>query len=308
MNPTDVLWEAWGIDDVLEPCDIGVNQATWRVGVDLWLSRSGGDANARRRREGQLYDRLNRLAATLPSKSFQFPVVVPTKNDDELFSAAGWTWRLTRHLSGECADPQQENLYPAIANSLGRLHRLLSDLPEQLRVADTNLMDDIRGHLLKARADDDETPMIVRKACKVIMDGLPELSKLDVQLIHGDFSHPNIRLSADGNPRVVGILDFEFCSVDPPLMDLATLASTILLRSESPKPEQLISQTITCYEESIDHWIPRKFVKLAMLARKVDSYYYHSSRSEEGSANSELVQRQIGHLEVIVAYGSSQLG
>ena len=123
-----------------------------------------------------------------------------------------------------------------------------------------------------------------------------------MQLIHGDFSHPNIRIATTGQPRIVSLLDFEFCSVDPPIMDLATLALTILLRSEEPDPQQIIRQTISCYEESVQQTVSYELVKLAMLARKVDSYYYHRTRWERGDAPRELVQRQISQLKMIVAF------
>ena len=212
---------------------------------------------------------------------------------------------MTQHLSGKQPDPKKLNLYPDIATGLGRLHLLLAKIPQNFYVADSNLLSDIHCHLAalsktefgKASEKDKDISDLLRFAFGRLNRGFPDLEKLNVQLIHGDFSHPNIRITTTGPSRIVSLLDFEFCSVDPPIMDLATLALTILLRSGASDPQQIIRQAISCYEESVQQIVSYRLVKLAMLARKVDSYYYHRTRWERGNAPRELVQRQISQME-----------
>lgn len=57
----------------------------------------------------------------------------------------------------------------------------------------------------------------------VIDDAAPHFKKLPKQLIHGDFIPGNVLM--DG-ARTTGVLDFEFCALNPAVMDLAVALDT----------------------------------------------------------------------------------
>ena len=147
VNPAEILYEAWGINETLKPWKVGVNKSTWCVGTHLWLSRLDQASDARRHRENLLYRRLHQEVADL-HPPLQFPTIVLTKKGTDFFSINGGSWYVTQHLSGKQPDPKKLNLYPDIATGLGRLHLLLAKIPQNFHVVDSNLLSDIHCYLV----------------------------------------------------------------------------------------------------------------------------------------------------------------
>lgn len=115
------------------------------------------------------------------------------------------------------------------------------------------------------------------EAYKHVIDKLDHLRNLPHQLVHGDLNHSNL-LSKQG--RVTAWLDFEFCTRDVRVMELAVLLGDLLGDKEGESLEiSNIEQFclgfrkyVQLEEEEI------KAIPLLMLLRKVDVFLHFTSR------------------------------
>lgn len=106
----------WGRRARAERVPIGVNKATWRV-ADYWLTCDG---SRRADQVARLHRLLTRLAAT-PGLGIDVPVVIATREGEELVRYAGRVWWLTRHVGGRPPDPRNLADTGAVAAGLARL-------------------------------------------------------------------------------------------------------------------------------------------------------------------------------------------
>lgn len=115
------------------------------------------------------------------------------------------------------------------------------------------------------------------EAYQHVIDKLDQLRNLPHQLVHGDLNHSNL-LSEQG--QVKAWLDFEFCTRDVRVMEIAVLLADLLGDGEGRALEQNniaqfcwgFRQFIQLEEEEI------KAIPLLMLLRKVDVFLHFTSR------------------------------
>lgn len=70
---------------------------------------------------------------------------------------------------------------------------------------------------------------VIGKAIESFRAQLPQFRELPHQLIHGDINHSNLLVSDDrGVLQIAAILDFEFCTQDLRVMELAVIVSGLL--------------------------------------------------------------------------------
>jgi aminoglycoside phosphotransferase (APT) family kinase protein len=113
-------------------------------------------------------------------------------------------------------------LCEALVANLARLHRL------DYRAAGLGDLGKPEGYVARQvtgwadryrKAQTDDVPAMDRTA-RWLADSMPPES--GAALIHNDFKHDNVLLDQDEPTRVVGVLDWEMCTVGDPLMDLGT--------------------------------------------------------------------------------------
>ena len=85
------------------------------------------------------------------------------------------------------------------------LHELMSVDPAAVPVAPTNIRNDLLAHL-KLQQDGHDTPELVGRGAEILQSQILRLRAEPTRLIHGDFSHPNLRVDGQTN-RLIGVLD-----------------------------------------------------------------------------------------------------
>lgn len=120
---------------------------------------------------------------------------------------------------------------------------------------------------------------------------LDNLRNLPHQLVHGDLNHSNL-LSEQG--QVKAWLDFEFCTRDIRVMEIAVLLGDLLGDGEGTHSEQHnieqfclgFRQYVRLEKEEI------KVISLLMLLRKVDVFLHFTSRYLEQIDSSSVLSQQ----------------
>lgn len=129
------------------------------------------------------------------------------------------------------------------------------------------------------------------EAFQMIIVKLDNLRNLPHQLVHGDLNHSNL-LTEQG--RVKAWLDFEFCTNDVRVMEIAVLLGDLLGDGEGTDSEQHnieqfcigFRQFVRLEEEEI------KVIPLLMLLRKVDVFLHFTSRYLEQIDSSSVLSQQ----------------
>ena len=306
IHPEEVLRNNWGITEPLQTDELGVNNTVWQVGNQYWLCRYETEDLSRCQREVKFYEAL-RQRAMKESQRWFFPEVVPVLSGELLLHTGDAIWRLTRHVPGQMPSPKQIELYNIIVAGLGSLHRMLRDLEVDMSVAGSTVLDDLSQNLtetltLPMRSTDlDPDEKVIETAIGILSEGIERLHQLPTQLIHGDFSHPNLRVAGE-QPRLIGVIDFEFCSEDPVILDLATPILTLILRSDDEKPERRIRTLVEAYEFAAEQSVELEDLLVALVGRRLDSYWYHRRRFLEGRGSSEVFERQVPQLRRLVTF------
>jgi Ser/Thr protein kinase RdoA (MazF antagonist) len=117
----------------------------------------------------------------------------------------------------------------------------------------------------------------IYEAYQLVIVQLDKLRNLPHQLVHGDLNHSNL-LSEQG--QVKAWLDFEFCTRDIRVMEIAVLLADLLGDGEGKASEQNnveqfclgFRQYVQLEEEEI------KVIPLLILLRKVDVFLHFTSR------------------------------
>ena len=148
---------------------------------------------------------------------------------------------------------------------------------------------------------EDSDEKAIQTATNILSEGIERLHQLPTQLIHGDFSHPNLRVSEEQS-RLIGVIDFEFCSKDPVILDLATPILTLILRSDYRKPERQIRTLVEAYESAAEESIELEDLLLALVVRRMDSYWYHRRCLLEKRSSSEVFGRQLPQLRRLINF------
>jgi aminoglycoside phosphotransferase (APT) family kinase protein len=106
---------------------------------------------------------------------------------------------------------------------------------------------------------------------------LGSLGDVPRHLIHGDWSTPNLLFPENGPTHVVGVLDWQFASVGPPVEDLAAIASTILMWSTIADKRARIEEVIRAYghgvtsESSASRWARIGFATIGVVVKSSDA-------------------------------------
>lgn len=294
-DAADALARGWATPGELTADDVGVNNQVWRVAWPdgtAWLRRWAPEDAAWRRRE---LDLLERLGDALGPRAIRIPAVVPTTRGEAWLELASGLWAVMTDVPGTAPVPSDLDAYPHLARGLAELHHVLDELEVAHPVAPTRILDDLADRLSdRARPS---SPAIER-ACDAVARGYARLSAEPRGLIHGDFSHPNLRY-ADG--ALTGALDFEFVSEDPRILDLATLALTAIVRSGARDPGPTLRAIGAAYAATAGAPVDGALLRVAVLARKLDSCWYHARRLADRQGSPEVAARQDAQLATVLA-------
>lgn len=301
-----ILSEGWSLNVEPRAEGSGVNNTTWQIGDHAWLARYKRDEAERVLREIKLYEYLTDSQAADRDRIL-VPAVIRTTEENPLFTKGDEVWRLSAHMDGYTPSPEKAELYPIIANGLGLLHSKLRKVPLSLAVTSHSLIQTVEADLARMmnptwvtdsntviRDMEEEYASILTATVKKLSRTFKGITAMPLQLIHGDFTHPNMRIQEDSS-RLIGMLDFEFCSVDPAILDLASIVLTLITRSQLSEPARRISEILMAYEEGGGR-VDRTMLEVAIMARKLDSYGYHRRRLLAGKGTEETFRRQLEQL------------
>lgn len=296
-----VLADHWGSSERPARVDIGVNKHTWLVG-QRWLSCTYDHRAAAVERELQLYAYLGERAR-LPG-AVAVPVPLASRNGP-VVHAGRWVWWMTGHVAGRQPEPQVPADTLAVVRGLAGLHRWLQPVSPDLAVS----QEDSLALLARATAllaDPQHRGFLpadlgtLQEARELIADSLAAALHSPRQLIHGDPSYPNLRLSPGKQRRLVGALDWEECRLDFPLADLSTVGQTVVFRTGTPDPLADLAMIHATYGQLAGRRSPLGDLLLFMLLGKFESIAHHGARFLRGEAQQELVHSQATKIRVIV--------
>ena len=119
--------------------------------------------------------------------------------------------------------------------------------------------------------------------------------------MHGDFSFSNIKMQKHST----GIIDFEFVSQDPVVLDLAFICLTLIVRFGFKKEliNEMLELCLQSYNNKTNKPIDRKALAYAILLRKFDSCCYHQTQLLAGAGTEEMAARQFAQMERLLALG-----
>lgn len=288
----------WGLQDLPERLDLGVNKGTWKVG-SMWLSCQVGEDTSLVTR---LHHLLNAVSASCPDVAV--PRLVPTGDGEFVRRHAGRTWWVTAHVGGRQPEAGSAPDMEAVGRGLARLHACLRPVPRSLACSTEDMVSRFEAGVALAHdprlgfsARDHD---VVDRAEHVIRDRLSTGDLGSRQLLHGDPSNPNLRLSVDGEPRLTGALDWDSARGDVPLVDLATVAQTVVLRSGWEEPLDLLDLVVDEYRRAGGQDYTVGDVLVGLLLVKFESVAHHGRRFLAGQAGAQLVANQPGKLAVVL--------
>jgi macrolide phosphotransferase len=212
---------------------------------------------------------------------------------------------MSEHVAGRAPDAQNPADMLAVVRGLADLHRWLQPIDPTLAVS----QDDSLTLFARARAllADPQRPgfspadiLTLQQACELIDASLPAVHLWPRQLIHGDPSHPNLRLAPGPNGQLSGVLDWENCRVDFPLSDLSTVGQTVVFRSGSSDPLTDLATIQSVYNQQTEKHVDLGDLLLFMILGKFESIAHHGERFLRGEAQQELVLSQPTKIRAIV--------
>lgn len=237
------LWQHYGLRGPFEPAPLAAEghnnmlQAFHSPSGSFVCKRGGAALGPVQRREFALLEWLNgqslpfRVAAPLRTRGGAWGweedglnVLLPFLNGEGLpETPAAWQALgvALRALHEALARSPQEAPWPLDWAHLGKLHPLV---PDPLTLSFER--PDLWGSEAKARSW-----RAAFQETLSLMQG--EYADLPRQVIHGDFNSVNV-LFAQG--KVSAVLDFEFSCLGPPVLDVATAVSEVLVRPDPAWP------------------------------------------------------------------------
>lgn len=293
------LLQGWGLRGALEKDTLGVSNLVWSVrfnGEMFWIRRSPINELEWRQKEANVLARLSAMK-TANISMFSVPELVRTQNQLEFHIEGTSLWTLTRDLPGVMPDPNNEKQYAELALGLARVHNRMMELPQDAAVAPKGILEAIREQI--DIGDSRTLPTEIRAALDLLNVAWRDLEYEESFVIHGDYSHPNIKIDEE-TLAMKSLLDFEHCSVGPAVMDFSSLALTLLTRSDIQDKAALIDEMKYRYETAARGKTNWSLLPIAMLGRKLDSYWHHQQNLEAGSGNEEVVQRQVTQLRIVL--------
>jgi len=280
-----VLRQFWGITAVPERVSAGVSRDNWRTGEAFWLSYSEAGERARFLREAELLRALPFRLKSLGA-AWTVPEVVPTVENESIATSEHGLWRMTRHVHGQEPDPRHPGTYPALAAMLAEVHRVLRSMPYSLAVCERGIVEKGRDLLQTYRTSsfscvtqDPRERLLVQTLCEWLELRLSVLEAEPRQLTHGDWIPGNLKVSADG----WAVLDWEFCRLDPVVMDLAQSCCTLLMWSGLNRVADRIDELVHRYSELTGHQVLMESVPAAMVLFWLNNYnHWHGRQARIG--------------------------
>ena len=282
--PADVAERAWGLSTRFRAVEgQGVNTSVW-MSSDLVLRMFPDEQLDRRTRELAL---LSAIAPALKAAGYVVPLPFQTKRADEIWVEEGRAWELVSRIPGSPAVATNPATYEPIAKALADLHSSLREARTSLAVSETSVIPFVRKRLT---TDLNGFPIDLCETGSRTLSRMQVLEQMRRQLVHGDFTHPNIIMVDAG--RVIGFIDFEFCTVDPPILDLAAVALTALLRSELAEWRSIVEGVLDAYLRSSSETFTLEDLHVAMHVRKLDSCFYHRDEALGRHSSNSVFERQ----------------
>lgn len=292
-----VLAAGWGLTGPVERAEVGVNKATWRAGR-YWLACDYPRAAGYVSRTRVL---LARLVAD-PRLELAVPCLVPA-SDGLVVHAHNRAWWLTGHVSGRQPDPRSAADTAAVAAGLARLHAFLRDIPADLAVSDDDLVS-LFASGVRLAADPrlgfcPEDQRTAGRAAAVAGEHICGLQLAERQLIHGDPSHPNLRVH-DGPVRLTGALDWDQARADLILADVATVAETVVFRSGTARPLGALETMLHAYMAAGGTAVTLDDAIAGLVMVKFESIAHHGARYLRGETSRATVASQLAKIRLVL--------
>jgi Ser/Thr protein kinase RdoA (MazF antagonist) len=288
---------SWKLDEEPERVDIGLNKATWRVGC-FWLSSDFASTNDQ---VARLEDLLDRVAAEFGS-DIAVPKFVPS-SAGPIVEASGRVWWVTRNVTGRHPDSSDESDMEAVARGLALMHKGLSRVPREYAVSDDTceglflagerLVSDDR---LGFTPDDLET---AREATAVVFKNLDAIRRPGMQITHGDPSNPNLFVGGS-SLQLVGAIDWDYARFDLVMSDVATMAQTILFRSETDRPREYLEDVLGAYMAAGGLKVSTEEVLVGVIMVLFEAIAHHGNRYILGQGDYDRVGGRVDNIRTVL--------
>jgi hypothetical protein len=138
-----------------------------------------------------------------------------------------------------------------------------------------------------------------RDAVDLIQVNLEKLYSHGLQVTHGDPSNPN--LFVDGSPsRLVGAIDWDYARNDLILSDLATVAQTLLFRSNTQRPREYLAEVTAAYVDAGGGDLSTDEVLVGVLMVLFEAVTHHGRRFIEGQADHTLFSGRVANMRTVL--------
>lgn len=274
----------WGIFAPLQRVDIGVNKSVWRTD-GYWLASTSSRHVARVEREHALY-------ATLASRdgAFDVPKIHPSRVGTYV-TADDRIWWMTTHVPGRPPDPASEGDGAVVAAGLARLHSWLSPVEGFVEDDNVDLLSYCRDgqKLVRELPFAREEQRVIAQASEFVDQWLRAQPIASRQVVHGDPSFPNLRLSEERIPSLSGCLDWERCRLDSVISDVATCGEAVAFRSGTNHPKERLQSFLASYQEAGGKQFTLIEVIASMIMANFESISHHGERFLRSEGTWELL-------------------
>lgn len=274
-DPVAALRAGWGASGDLVRVDGGVSRLIWQVDGRYLVGWEDRHADELRREIACL--------EALDLGDISTPGVVRTASGDAcLRTGDGWVWAVTEAVDGVAPDPGNPAHHLASATALAAFHRRLADsAPPAVR--ETGVLAATKRALATgAPAAAGADSAVAERARTWLARRLPLLEEAPGQLVHGDWSLPNLRLTPGAAVSVCGVLDFERVGVAPPQLDLAQAVAGALWWSSVPDPAGLAGEVVRRYEEAAGQEVDDDLLRTCLVAYWYDNWVWLDGRVRAG--------------------------
>ena len=154
---------------------------------------------------------------------------------------------------------------------------------------------------------DPEEEQVLWQASTWLLSRLDRLEHLPRQLVHGDWTPQNVLFSGTDRPnRLTGVLDFEAIAIDPIVVDVANICSTLLMWSGLDSLDERIASVLKSYEVSSGEHLELADIQTAMLAHWLCHYWSWRDRLQFGEFGQEVKQRLCLRIRSVFSYVSNR--
>jgi hypothetical protein len=242
-----------------------------------------------------------RSACAATNLKIEIPEVLPNRNGTDLFTYRERVCRVTKHIEGVRPYDERLETYRGSASILRDLHRLLRDIPIDLAVsapllADVSpMLERTLGHPWEPATDDAEERPLVFKTAEWLRPRLADIEAAPCQLLHGDWSTPNLLVDRPEGGAFVGVLDWQFCSTGPVVTDIAQAVSGALMWSSLPV-ERVVEVVFDAYGGNAE----RGLLGTAMVAYWFRNYWWIRDELERDERLRPAMNRQPARLRSVM--------